>query len=75
MSLAFLLDLYLYFPTILERPRRKWEHVINTYLKEIVYENVDPIKLVADKMQWRKLVNTVINFIADADLSGNSNYS
>jgi hypothetical protein len=45
------------------------------YYLHMIYENVDLIKLAEDIIQWRKLVNTVINFTVDADLSGNSNYS
>jgi hypothetical protein len=43
------------------RPRRRWMDNIKTYLREIGWDGVDWIDLAQDRVQWRALVNTVMN--------------
>jgi hypothetical protein len=45
----------------LGRPRRRWEDNIKLYLKEVGCDDVDWIHLAQDKVQWRFLVNAVMN--------------
>jgi hypothetical protein len=44
-----------------ERPRHKWEDNIRIAPRGIVWEDVDWIKLAQDRVQWRTLVNTIMN--------------
>jgi hypothetical protein len=46
----------------LGRPSRRWEHNIKTDLKKTGCEVVDWIHLAQDVVQWRALVNEVVNF-------------
>jgi hypothetical protein len=46
---------------LLGRHRRRYEDNIKMDLKDTWYENVDWIKLVRDRIQWRALVNAVMN--------------
>jgi hypothetical protein len=46
---------------VLGRPRRRWEDGIKTDVNEIGFENADLIYVVRDKVQWRAVVNTVMN--------------
>jgi hypothetical protein len=41
--------------------RRRWEDNIRTDLRERGWEGVDCNKLAQDRVQWRALVNTVMN--------------
>jgi hypothetical protein len=41
-----------------ERPRRRWEVNIRTYLQEVWCEVVDRIRLAQNRDQWRAVVNT-----------------
>jgi hypothetical protein len=45
----------------LERPRRKWADSITIDLKEIGFEGVDWIHLDQDMIQWRAVMDTVID--------------
>jgi hypothetical protein len=45
----------------LGRPRRRWEDNIKMDLREIVFGDVDWIRLAQDRDRWRTLVNTVMN--------------
>jgi hypothetical protein len=45
----------------LRRPRRKWEDDIKMDLRDIVFGDVDWIRLVQDRDRWWALVNTVMN--------------
>jgi hypothetical protein len=44
-----------------ERPSSRWEYNIKKYLQEMGYKRVDWIHLAQYRVQWRALVNTVIN--------------
>jgi hypothetical protein len=43
------------------RPKRKWEHNIRMYLREIGWGGMDWIDLAQDRGHWRALVNTAMN--------------
>jgi hypothetical protein len=45
----------------LGRARRRWEDNIGMDIKEIGWEFVDWMHLTQDRVQWRALVNTVMN--------------
>jgi hypothetical protein len=45
----------------LEKPRRRWKGNNKIQFYEIGYVGVDWINLGQDKVQWRDLVNTVID--------------
>ena len=45
----------------LGRPRRRWEDNIKTDLQEVVFGDMDWIKLAQDRGRWRALVNAVMN--------------
>jgi hypothetical protein len=45
----------------LGRPRRRWVNNIKIDLREIEWDGVDWIDLAQERVQWRALVNTVIN--------------
>jgi hypothetical protein len=45
----------------LQRPRRRWVDNIKMDLKEIECGGMDWIDLAQDRVQWRALVNTVMN--------------
>jgi hypothetical protein len=45
----------------LGRPRRRWEDIIKTDLRETGWGDMDWIDLALDTDQWRALVNKVIN--------------
>jgi len=44
------------------RPKRRWEYIIKTDIKETWCESVDWIHLPQDRIQWWILMNTVMNF-------------
>jgi hypothetical protein len=46
----------------LGRPRRRWEDNIRMDLREIGWNSMDWMDLAQDRVQWRALVNTVMNF-------------
>jgi hypothetical protein len=46
----------------LEGPRRKWEYNIDVDLGEIFIEGAHWILQAQNSVQWRDLVNTVLNF-------------
>jgi hypothetical protein len=46
---------------LLERPRRRWEDNIKIDLREIGLDGANWIQLAPDRVQWRALVNTVMN--------------
>jgi hypothetical protein len=48
----------------LGRPRSRWEGNIRTVLKGTGWEGVDWIHLAQDRVQWRTLVDPVMNFRA-----------
>jgi hypothetical protein len=43
------------------RPRRRWEGNIRVNLRGIGWESVDWIILAQDRIQWRALLNTIMN--------------
>jgi hypothetical protein len=45
----------------LRRPRRRWEDNIKLDLREIGIDGVNWIRLAEDIVQWRALMNTVMN--------------
>jgi hypothetical protein len=45
----------------LGRPRRRWEDDIRKDHKEIGWEDMDWMHLTRDRIQWRTVVNTVMN--------------
>jgi hypothetical protein len=45
----------------LGRPRRRWEDNIKMDLREIGIDATNWIQLARDRVQWRALVNTVMN--------------
>jgi hypothetical protein len=45
----------------LGRPRRRWVDNIKIDLRELGWDGVDWIDLAQDRVQWRALVNTVMN--------------
>jgi hypothetical protein len=45
----------------LGRPRRRWEDNIKMDLREIVIDGEKWFDLAQDRVQWRALVNTVMN--------------
>jgi hypothetical protein len=45
----------------LERPSRRWEDNIKMDLREIRIDGAKWIWLAQDRVQWRAIVNTVIN--------------
>jgi hypothetical protein len=45
----------------LGRPRRKWENDIRMGLREIVWEGVDWKHLAQERVQWRAVVNMIMN--------------
>jgi hypothetical protein len=47
---------------LLGRPRCKWKDNIRMYLRDIGWECVDWTHLAQDRLQWRAVVNTVMNF-------------
>jgi hypothetical protein len=46
---------------LLGRPRRRWVDNIKIDVIQIVWDDVDWIDLAQDRVQWRALVNTVMN--------------
>jgi hypothetical protein len=46
----------------LGKPKRKWEDIIRTDVREIVWEGVEWMHVAQVRDQWRALVNTVMNF-------------
>jgi hypothetical protein len=42
--------------------RRRWEDTIKMNLKEIWYESVGWILVSLDRVQWRDLMNAVMNY-------------
>jgi hypothetical protein len=48
----------------LGRPRRRWEDNIKMDLREIGIHGANCIRLAQDRVQWRALVNTVMNLWA-----------
>jgi hypothetical protein len=44
-------------------PRRGWEDTIKIDPKQIGWEDMEWIHLAQDRVQWRVLVNTVINIL------------
>jgi hypothetical protein len=46
---------------LLERPRLRWEYNIKMDLREVGIDRAIWIRLTQDKVQWRALVNTVMN--------------
>jgi hypothetical protein len=49
--------------TSLHRPRHRWQNGSERDLKETECEVVDRIQLAQEMVQWRDLVNTVINVL------------
>jgi hypothetical protein len=47
--------------TPLGRPRRRWEDNIKMDLREVGIDGANWIRLARDRVQWRTLVNTVMN--------------
>jgi hypothetical protein len=47
----------------LGRPRRRWEDNIKLHLREIRLEEANWIPLALDRVQWRSIVNTVMNLL------------
>jgi hypothetical protein len=45
----------------LRRPRRRWVDNIKMDLREIGWDGMDWIDLAQDRIQWRALVNMVMN--------------
>jgi hypothetical protein len=45
----------------LGRPRRRWVHNIRIDLRDIVWDGMNWIILAQDRVQWRAVVNTVLN--------------
>jgi hypothetical protein len=45
----------------LGRPRRKWKDNIKMNLRQIEWEGMDWIHVDRDRVQWRAVVNTVMN--------------
>jgi hypothetical protein len=45
----------------LERTRRRWEDNFRMDLREIGIDEANWIRLAQDRVQWRALVNTVMN--------------
>jgi hypothetical protein len=45
----------------LGRPRRRWKYNIKMYLKELVIDGENWIRLAQDRVQWLAFVNTVMN--------------
>jgi len=45
----------------LRRSRRRWKDNIRMNLRNIGWEGVDWIRMTRDGVQWRTLVNTVMN--------------
>jgi hypothetical protein len=45
----------------LRRPRRRWEDNTKMDLREIGIDGANWIRLAQDRVQWRALVNTVMN--------------
>jgi hypothetical protein len=45
----------------LGRPRRRWVDNIKMVLREIGWDGVDWIAMALGRVQWRALVNTVLN--------------
>jgi hypothetical protein len=46
----------------LGRPRHKWVDRIKMDLREIGWNGVDWMDMAQDRVQWRVLVNTLLNF-------------
>jgi hypothetical protein len=46
----------------LGRPRHRWMNNMKIDLREIEWDGMDWIDLAQDRVQWRALVNTVMNF-------------
>jgi hypothetical protein len=46
----------------LGRPRRRWVDNCKIDVREIEWDGVDVIDLAQDTVQWKALVNTVMNF-------------
>jgi hypothetical protein len=46
---------------LMGRPRRRWEDNIKMELMEIGIDGVNWIRLAQDRVQWRVIVNTVMN--------------
>ena len=44
----------------LGRPRRRWEDIIKTDLREVVCDAGEWIDLAQDRMQWRAYVRTIM---------------
>jgi hypothetical protein len=47
----------------LGRPRRRWEDKIKIDLREIVFGDVEWIRLCQNRDRWRALVNTVMSLL------------
>jgi hypothetical protein len=45
----------------LGRSRHRWEYIIKMDLRKIRWSGTDWINLVQDRVQWRGLVNAVMN--------------
>jgi hypothetical protein len=45
----------------LGRPRHRWENNIKIDIREIGIDGANWIRLAQDRVQWRALVNTVMN--------------
>jgi hypothetical protein len=43
------------------RPRRRWEDKTKMHLREIRIDGANWIRLAQDRVQWRAIVNTVMN--------------
>jgi hypothetical protein len=46
----------------LERPRRRWEDNIRLEFREIGIDGNNWIQLAQNRIQWRVMVNTMMNF-------------
>jgi hypothetical protein len=46
---------------VLRRPRHRWEDNIKMDLREIGWGVLDRTHLAQDRVQWRAIVNTVLN--------------
>jgi hypothetical protein len=46
----------------LARPRRRWENNTKMVLRETGWDGMDCIHLAQDRVQWKALVNNVMNF-------------
>jgi len=46
-----------------ERPRRRWEDVIQMGLQEVGLGSIDWVEMAQDRDRWPALVNAVIKFL------------